>query len=134
PVENARISTNPASSTVFSDEKGEFVLSNIPADEYSVEARKDGLLTQFEGASVLANATVNLVFEMQTETAGNKQPTTPIVVAPLDKATEVALLAEFIWSASDPENDNLTYSLEIRNDKNEEILFFDEIADTTYVV
>ncbi len=134
PVENARISTNPASSTVFTDENGEFILQDIPADDYSVEARKEGLLTQFEGASVMANTTVNVIFEMQTETSGNKPPQAPQAVSPEDMAQDVSTTVEFSWSAVDPEGDDLTYQLEIRNDEDEEIFMFDNITDTTYTV
>lgn len=134
PVQNARISTNPASSTVFTDEDGNFTLSNIPADDYSVEARKEGLITKFEGASVMADATVNVVFEMQKQTAGNRQPSTPTAVAPEDNAQEIAIPAQLSWTSTDPDNDNLVYALEIRNDKDEEILRVEEITDTTYTV
>lgn len=134
PIENARISTNPASSTVFTDENGEFVIQNIPVEDYSVEARKEGWQTQFEGAAVMGNATVNVIFEMQTETSNNKRPTAPEGLAPLDTAEGIATTTEFSWSSADPDNDNLLYSLEIRNDKNDEIFFFEEISDTTYTV
>ena len=134
PVENARISTNPASSTVFTDENGDFVLNDIPAEDYSVEARKEGLLTQFQGASVMADATVNVIFEMQTETSGNRPPGTPTAVSPVDKAQGVEIPVVFTWTATDPEEDDLTYQLEIRNDQDEEIFLFNNIQDTTYTV
>ena len=134
PVENARISTNPASSTVFTDENGNFTLDNIPADDYSVEARKDGLLTKFEGVSVITNATVSVVFEMQQETAGNKQPSAPMAVSPEDNARDITVPVKFSWVSSDPDDDDLVYHLEIRNDKDEEVLRVEEIVDTTYTV
>jgi hypothetical protein len=134
PVENARISTNPASSTVFTDESGKFTLSNIPADDYSVEARKEGLLAKFEGASVMANATVSVVFEMQQETAGNKQPSAPVAVSPQDNARDINVPVKFSWTSIDPDDDDLVYTLEIRNDKDEDVLRVEEIEDTTYTV
>ena len=134
PVENARISTNPATSTVFTDENGEFVLSEIPADDYSVEARKEGFLSQFEGASVLANSNVNVIFELEGETAGNKPPDSPTAVYPEDKAVEVPPSVTFKWTGVDPEEDDLTYQLEIRNESDEKIFVFQDIEDTTYTV
>lgn len=134
PVENAKISTNPATSTVFTDENGEFTLIDVPAEDYSVEARKEGLLTQFEGASVLANATVRVIFEMQMETGDNRQPSAPVAVSPKDKSEGIATTTEFSWSSADPDNDDLVYTLEIRNDRDEEIFLFQDIRDTTYTV
>lgn len=134
PVEHARISTNPASSTVFTDENGEFILEDIPAEDYSVEARKDGLLTEFEGASVPSGGSVSVVFELRPETANNKQPDAPEAVSPEDNATGVAVTTDFAWSASDPEDDDLEFTLEIRNDSDQEVLRFSGITDTTYTV
>lgn len=134
PVENARISTNPASSTVFTDENGSFSLKDIPADDYSVEARKEGLITKFEGASLMPDAVVNVVFEMQQETAGNKQPSAPAAVSPEDNAQDINVPVEFSWTSADPDDDDLLYTLEIRNDKDEEVLRVEEIKDTTYTV
>lgn len=134
PVENARISTNPASSTVFTDKNGEFSLNDIPVDDYSVEARKENLLTQFEGASVMANATVNVIFEMQKKTTANNAPTTPEAIFPEDNAEGVDVPVTLSWSSADPDEDELIYSLEIRNNKDQEILAVQEISDTTYTV
>ena len=134
PVENARISTNPASSTVFTDEDGNFTLNKIPADDYSVEARKDGLITQFEGASVMADATVSVIFEMQQGTAGNKAPSAPAAISPMDNATDIPVPVVLSWTVTDPDDDDLLYTLEIRNDQNEEMLIIEDIQDTTYTV
>lgn len=134
PVENARISTNPASSTVFTDESGAFFLEDIPAGDYSVEARKDGLLTQFEGATVSSGSTVSVVFELRPETANNRQPIAPQAVWPTDNESGVSVTTDFIWTVSDPEDDDLVFTLEIRNDTDEQVLRYTGITDTTYTV
>lgn len=134
PIENVKISTNPASSTVFSDEDGNFILKDIPEGDYSVQAKKDGLLTKFEGVTIRQNSEVNVIFELKPETANNRQPTAPEAIFPLDKATDVDLNVDFAWSSSDPENDMLTYGLELRNNVDNTILNFNDITDTTYTV
>ena len=134
PLENVKISTNPASSTIFTNEEGEFELYDVPQGEYSVQAQKDGLLSQFEGASVYPNAEVNVIFEMEPETATNRQPTAPKAISPEDKAINLGIAIEFAWQSTDPDEDEITYALEIRNDENNEILNFENINDTTYTV
>ncbi len=134
PVGNVKISTNPSSSTVFTDENGEFVLAGIPEGEYSVEARKDGLLTAFEGATVISNSSVNVIFELSVETANNRQPATPELISPEDNAQGLDLTAEFTWTATDPDNDDLIYQLELRNNLNDEVQTFENISDTSYTV
>lgn len=134
PVENVRISTNPTSSTVFTDENGNFTIKNIPEGEYSIQARKEGFVTAFEGATILPNAEVNVIFEVKTENQNNRQPATPTLISPEDNAEGENLNINFAWSTTDPENDDLTYELEIRNDRTNEILNFTDITDTIYTV
>lgn len=134
PIENIKISTNPATSTVFTDENGAFILVDVPPDDYSVQAMKEGLLTQFEGATVLAEAEVNVIFEMVQENTANNPPTSPVAIQPEDGAVDLGQTVEFAWDATDPENDSLTFSLEIRNSSTNEVLKFTEIPDSTYTV
>lgn len=134
PIENIKISTNPATSTVFTDETGAFILSDIPPGDYSVQAMKEGLLTQFEGATVLAEAEVNVIFEMVHENTANNPPTSPVAIQPEDGAVGLEQTVEFSWDATDPENDSLTFSLEIRNSSTNDVLNYTEITDTTYTV
>jgi len=132
PLENVKISTSPSTSTVFTDENGDFIIEDVPEGDYSVQAGKDGLLTQFQGATVLSNAEVNIIFEVSPESANNRSPSTPQAIAPEDNATEVNLPVKFAWTSSDPEGDTLTYEIELRNDINDEIQTFSNIADTTF--
>ncbi|WP_121666400.1 carboxypeptidase regulatory-like domain-containing protein [Mesonia aquimarina] len=134
PVENAKISTNPASSTVFTDALGEFILEEIPVGEYSVQSQKDSLLAEFEGATVTANSTVNLVFEMQPESVLNEAPIAPKPISPTDNAANLETTVDFVWSSSDTDADDITYKLELRNQANDNVLVYENITDTTYTV
>jgi len=134
PIENVKISTNPASSTVFSDADGNFTLKDVPEGEYSVQAQKDGLLTKFEGVTVRQSAEVNVIFELKPKTTNNKQPSAPEAIYPEDNATDLDVSLQFAWTSSDPDGDPLTYELELRNDINNSVLRFEDIQDTTYTV
>ncbi|MDR6300600.1 carboxypeptidase regulatory-like domain-containing protein [Mesonia maritima] len=134
PVENAKISTNPATSTVFTNAKGEFSLEEVPVEEYSVQAQKDGLLAEFEGATVTANNTVNLIFEMQPESVLNKAPKAPQPISPADNATDLDNTIEFVWNSSDTDKDEIIYTLELRNEIDDDVLVYQNITDTTYTV
>lgn len=134
PVDNVRISSNPTTSTVFTDESGNFIITDVPEGDYSIQAKKEGLVTSFEGATVLPNAGVNVIFDLKTEDQDNRQPSTPQLISPADNAEAQDLSVAFSWSASDPEEDALSFELELRNDKNNDVLSFKDIADTTYTV
>ncbi|RFN59963.1 carboxypeptidase-like regulatory domain-containing protein [Marixanthomonas ophiurae] len=133
PVENARVSSQPLTSTIFTDETGKFVLENVPVGEYSVEARKDGFLGGFEPANVTSSKPVNVIFELELSTADNKPPSTPVLLSPGDGVTLQSIEVEFAWDSTDPDDDDLTYSIELRNDIDEEVLMFENITDTTFV-
>jgi hypothetical protein len=134
PIENVRISTNPASSTVFTDENGEFELRNVPAAEYSVQARKDSLLTQFQGVEVIPDGEVNIVFEMKPETANNLAPKAPMLVSPENNSEGLSRNITFTWTSENVDDDDLNYQLEIRNDRNNNVQTYSNITDTTYTV
>ena len=53
PIENARVSSNPNTSAVFTDEDGYFTIENVPTGDYAFEARKDGFIAKFEAGTVL---------------------------------------------------------------------------------
>ena len=134
PLENVKITTNPASSTVFSDELGEFLLFDILVDDYSVQADLEDYTSGFESVSVLDGITSNVAFELELADVINKPPTTPELVFPEDGADEVLLEVEFSWTASDPNGDELNYTLDLRNGSTNEILLFEVGQDTTYTV
>lgn len=132
PLENVRISTSPVTSTVFTDAEGNFVIENVAAGEYSVGARLDGYLARYEPATVIANASVNVIFDMEISTANNRPPSTPELLTPEENEVLQSVEVVFKWSSTDPEGDPITFALELRNDQNEEVLMFDDLSDSTY--
>ncbi len=134
PIANVKITTNPVSTTVFTDENGEFLIEKINTGEYSVQAVKNDFLASFEPAQIIIGRTVNVVFELENSTSRNKAPSAPLLISPEDGSEDVDLAAEFVWSTSDPDDDVLTYILELRNGTDDEILQFENLKDTTYSV
>ncbi|WP_299187756.1 carboxypeptidase regulatory-like domain-containing protein [uncultured Aquimarina sp.] len=134
PLENVKISTNPSSSTVFTDADGEYVIENIPSGDYSLSAQRDGLLAQFEAISILADRELEIVFEMDVETAGNRAPDAAILDSPEDNSVDQPLEVTLVWTGSDPDDDTLTYTITLRNDENSEVEVFENITDTTYTL
>lgn len=134
PIENAKISLSPSNNTVFSDSEGYFRMEEVEAGDYSVSATKEGFLTNFEAATVTVDLEVNVIFEMNDDTALNRPPTAPELKSPTDGIEDQELSLEFMWSSTDPDNDPLTYWLELKNDANNDIIKVENIIDTTYVI
>ncbi|SEL94212.1 Carboxypeptidase regulatory-like domain-containing protein [Aquimarina amphilecti] len=134
PLENVKISTNPSSSTVFTDANGEYLIENVPSGDYSLAAQRDGLLAQFEAISIIADRELEIVFEMDIETAGNRPPDAAILDSPTDNSVDQPLEVVLVWTGSDPDDDTLTYTITLRNDENSEVEVFENITDTTYTL
>ncbi|WP_084677514.1 carboxypeptidase-like regulatory domain-containing protein [Altibacter lentus] len=132
PLTNVRISTQPITSTVFTDSTGAFRIENVPVGEYAVEARIDGYITDFEPTVVVANADVNVVFELEVSTANNRPPAAPELIAPTENEVLQSIEAVFQWTTTDPDEDPITFTLELRNDQNDDVQIFEEITDTTF--
>ncbi|SRX54019.1 hypothetical protein AEQU1_01056 [Aequorivita sp. CIP111184] len=133
-LENVKITTNPASTTVFTDSVGRFRLNDVIVDDYSVQAELNGYAAGFESTTVTEAVTAVVAFELSLANSDNNPPSVPILVSPEDGAEELPLEVQFIWQASDPENDELTYTLNLRNGSTDEMQEIVVGQDTTYTV
>lgn len=134
PIANVKISTSPNTSSVFTDSLGNFILENISTGDYSVEARKDGFITQFEGVSINLDESTNVIFELNPEEEENNPPEIPILISPDDNEDNQNLSVNLKWSCSDPEDDVLTYKVTLRNAITDDIEVFENISDTIFTV
>lgn len=135
PLENVKITTNPASNTVFTNATGAFTISTIESGDYSVQADIDGFVTAFEAANIIVGETTDVVIELERNTTQNNPPTPAILLEPEDDEIIQSTEVQFLWSANDPdEDDELTFTLELRNDINTDVERFEEIVDTTFTV
>ena len=129
PMENIKILSSPTTSTVFTDAEGKFTVSNVKTGEYSFQAQKEGFVAKFEAVTVTANNTSEIVFELGKSTANNKPPIVPVLASPADNSTNQPVNLELSWTVTDPDNDTMTYTVNLRNDKNSDVAVFADIKD-----
>ncbi|WP_456379524.1 carboxypeptidase regulatory-like domain-containing protein, partial [Lutibacter sp.] len=134
PIENAKVSLSPSNNTVFSDADGYFIMEDVEAGDYSVSATKESYLTNFQSATVTTDLEVNVIFEMDDDTALNRPPSTPELITPIDGSENQELSIELVWSSKDPDEDTITYRLELQNDFDNDIVKIEDLIDTTYVI
>src|SRR5690606_17306043 len=134
PLNNVKITTNPASTTVFTDTLGNFKINKLAVDDYSVQAEIAGYATGFESIAVTENNTSAVSFELTVSNSINLPPSAPNLVSPEDGAEDLPLEVTFIWEASDPENDELSYTLDLRNGNTDEMQVFEVGQDTIFTV
>jgi|GEM_PF-118678 len=134
PLPNVKVSTNPVSTTVFTDAQGQFSIENITTGEYSVQAELQNFVTAFEPANIVADRLVNVVFELDSVQSNNVSPSEPLLLAPLDGSKGQPTDVEFIWSSSQTDNDDIEYVLQLRNGSSNETQVFENLSDTTLTV
>lgn len=134
PLKNVKITTNPASTTVLTDTLGEFKIDKIAVGDYSVQAEITGYSASFEAVSITEGDTPEVSFELSVSNTKNQPPSKPELISPEDGAVELPLEVTFTWQSSDPEGDELSYILDLRNGTTDETQIFEVAQDTSYTV
>ena len=134
PIEDVQISTNPPSTTLFTDVEGRFAFENITTGSYSLRIEKAGYVTRLESITVIPEQTTNVVIKLTTDEEQNNPPSIPMLLTPTDEE-EVNVNTTFVWSCMDPDEDDLTYSLVLfENDLNMPVRTISDIQDSTYTI
>ena len=133
PIPNAKVFTNPVSATVFTDSTGSYTIENVEVGDYVVEAQADQYTTASQPAAVDAGVDTNVVFELEAIEEENRAPSAPVLNSPSDDQLISGVEVIFRWSATDPEEDPLTYRLELRNDQNSNVELFEDITADSLV-
>lgn len=133
PLANVKITTNPSTQTVYTDEEGNFeILNFIPVGDYSVKAELNGYVTEVESITISDyEQTVTIVFEMITDETLNQPPTTPELISPENLSTDLENDLTLEWSSTDPDMDTLTYRVLVTNNTTNEIQEFPEWEEDT---
>ncbi|MEO9894667.1 carboxypeptidase-like regulatory domain-containing protein [Aurantibacter sp.] len=134
PLTNVKISSSPVSTTVFTDDQGNFTIENIQIGEYSFQAELTEYQTGFEAVNIIEGKTTNVVFELNTDDANNIAPLASTLKFPEDGAEDISTQVQFTWSSSQNDDDEINYSLELRNGSTSEVTTYTEIKDTTFLV
>lgn len=130
-IENARVSSNPTTSTVYTDKDGYFKIENVTSGKYAFQAQKDGFIARFVPATMEKGIEIEVIFELEVSTATNKPPEIPVLTTPADNAVAQALSLNLTWTAKDPEGDPLTYTVTVKNGTTDEIKTYSDLKTTT---
>lgn len=134
PLSNVKVTTTPVSNTIFTDAEGNFTFEEIEAGDYSVQAELAEFQTAFEGANVTSGKISNVVLELDSINAANVIPLSPVLLFPEDGMGNVGRETELIWSSAENDDDEILYTLELRNGETNEIQTFKDLRDTTLLI
>ena len=106
PIQGAFVSDGI--NTVVTDAQGAYALADLPAGTYSISASMVGYVTAMQDVSVTAGETTTADFLLEPEPSLNQPP----VLDPIgDRVVGEGATLEFTVTASDPENDPLTFEI-----------------------
>ena len=134
PIENVKVTIVSSNESVLTNATGDFIINNVQVGEQSVSAKKDGYLASFEAITMISSGNLNVILEMSVETTNNDSPSQPELVSPDDNIIDLGLSVDLSWTSTDPEEDELTYKIEVRNDQNSDLLTFEDISDVTFTL
>jgi hypothetical protein len=134
PLDNVKITTNPASNTTFTDVDGTFLLENVSVGNYSVQADLDLYTTSFEAVEVLESQTSSVAFDLRLAGDENDAPSVPELIFPSDGDEDLPLEITFAWNSDDAEDDDIFYTLQLRNGTTNEMEEIDITNDTIATV
>lgn len=134
PIENVKVKIVASNTAVLTDINGEFMIDNVSAGEQSISGEKDGYLATFEAITIVSESEVNVILEMSVSTSTNNPPEQPELLTPEDNAVNLPVSFELTWESVDPEEDELEYKVELRNDVTTEVVVYDELIDANLML
>jgi len=134
PVDGATVTLVSTGNSAITNGSGDFVINNVPAGQQSLSIQKEGYLANYEGIVVITGGTVNVVAELSLSSASNRPPEQPVLTSPIDNSIDHGLEVELTWTASDPDEDILTYKIELRNDQNTDVEVYDDVTALTHTL
>ena len=135
PLENVKISTNPPTSSIFTDEAGRFALENVAANSYTIRAEKDGFITSIESVTVYENQTANVIIKMVADTVDSEAPGPPFNPIPANGSIDQSVDLTLSWSSFDMDADDLLFDVTIFNsDQTQSMTLASAIPDSSLEV
>lgn len=136
PLANVKITTQPTTLTVYTDEDGKFEISDsVPIGDYTVKAELNGYLTEIKSANLSQfDQIVSIDFEMVTDETLNIPPTTPELLSPANMAVNLPNDLILKWSSSDADNDELTYRILLSDNITNSQVEFENIKVDSLIV
>ena len=101
PVEDARITTNPPTNVVFTDDLGRFAFESIAANTYTIRVEKEGFITSIETVTINSNFTTNLTVKLVADSIVNTIPLPAKNPSPIDQSLDESLSPTLLWQPGD---------------------------------
>lgn len=133
-IRNATISTNPPTSSIFTDSLGRFSFDSIQVNTYTLRAEKNQFITALESVTVFPNQTANVIIRLRPDSLDNNAPSLPFDEMPFDGEENVNNNLTLEWFATDEDDaDILTYDVKLFNSDQTENELIAQNIDKSFV-
>jgi len=133
-LDNVSVNVTPSVGSILTDSLGYFEFLDVEVGTYSLQASKTGYRSDAISITVKDSDTTETTITLQKVIEENRSPSVPLNIQPLngsilDTINEIV----FRWSASDPDEDTLFYSIVFfSSDFPDGKLIVEEINETEY--
>lgn len=132
-IENATVTTNPPTNILQTDALGRFSLEDIKTGNYTLRIEKTGFVTKVENISILSEQPINTVIKLIPDSLANTAPSTPSLPIPENGLSDLSTTVSLSWTASDDDNDQLSYDLKLFNfDQTQSETIAEGLVDPSY--
>lgn len=109
-IVNALVTTTPPTSSVTTNANGEYIISDVPAGEYTVTASKGEYNSGSVTITIIAGRATTADIHL-SHVAGNNPPNSPSLLSPADGSTNQTTTLTLSWNCTDPDGDPLKYDI-----------------------
>ena len=135
PIEGASVSTSPTHTSINTDSLGRFKMENLPVGNYSLQAKKDNYITQFESITIQENVEIVVNINMEEEVGENQPPVAPQLITPTDGSENNAVSVMLLWSQGENYRENdLAFDVFLIDENEQEIEIVQNHTDTTFLL
>ncbi len=133
-ISNAFIKTEPPSGSVNSNSSGEYSIQNLITGNYTVIVEKSGYYTKRVTVNVVEGNITTANIPMKSVKDNNNYPNTPVIDYPYDGGDVNPGDFYVEWTCSDPDNDDLTYTIYLGKNSTSLPLLIDNIKINKYKI
>lgn len=111
PIQGATITTVPASVSIMTDANGKFLIKDLNAGEYTINAEATGYYNKATIVATKAGIKTTADIKMRSLKAGNTPPNVPVISSSGIVNNDNTVTATLTWSATDPESNSMVYDV-----------------------
>ena len=128
PAAGVEVSTTPITTTVVTNDEGQFVFTNIPTGEYTIVAKTEGYRNASGKALVPKDDTVTLDLQLEPDASA---PNSPSIGFPEDGAQNVARDVSLKWSVETRNDEAVKFDVVLfESGMTEPLISEEDYADT----